>query len=226
MRLRHFAFSLAGAAFVAVLSAAPARAESVTIDSSNCNSSGGNCYGLAWTLSVNSGSFSYGADTYGYIATLSVTDDPLLSGTGSYTISAVDFKVTSSVSSAVLDITSPAPVTSLSNTNLSSWSTTTNGLSSGGCTGGGSGFVCSSTSDATSFAALTYPNVSALWVWYFNSSDALFTNLSGAHIGAKMTDLTDPGRLLSASYTVPEPGTRSLLGAGLVSLLAFRRRLA
>jgi hypothetical protein len=193
--------------------ALPARASSVTIDSTNCNSSSG-CYGLTWTLSVESGTFDTLLDTYEYKAVLEVTDDSLVAGTPSVVISAVDFKVSDSVSNAEL--------ISIPTSSSGGWTTYTNVLNSGGCTGANAGFVCSqSPSDPANFTASTTPQT---WVWYFNTSDPLFADLYGAHIGAKMTSLSTSGRLLSAT-AVPEPGTLALLGAGL-TMAAVRRRRA
>lgn len=206
------ALALVGAA------ALPARAASFTLDSTNCTSSSG-CYGLAWTLIVNSGSFDGGA--YSYEALLRVSDDPLVNGTPSVLISAVDFKVDNSVSDALL-FEVPA------STSLSGWTTVLNNLSSAGCGTGpkDNGFVCSSASvlpsDPANFVA---SNTAQEWGWYFNGS-TLFPDLIGGHVGAKLTDLSNPGQLLSGSYTaaVPEPGTLTLLGTGLVAIVASRRR--
>ena len=203
------------AAVVVLVSALPARATSFTIDSTNCNSSAG-CYGLDWTLIVTSGSFG---GTYGYRALLQVSDDPLVTGTPSVVISAVDFKASNSVSGAEL-------YTVPSSTVLSKWDTRLNGLNSAGCTGSGAGFVCSQASilpsDPANFVA---SSTLQTWGWYFNTSDPLFTDLIGGHIGAKLTDISNPGKLLSASYeitSVPEPGTLALLCAGF-AVAVFRK---
>jgi len=195
----------------------PAGAESVTIDSTNCTSGDG-CYGLAWTLSITGGSFDGGA--YAYQALLSVVDDPLVSGTPSIVISAVNFKVSSTVGDAELF---SVPTSTL----LGQWSTSLSNLSSGGCSGGGSGFVCSQASVApTDPANFVASNVAQTWGWYFNADTPIFTGLDGAHIGAKLTDLSRPGQLLSAEYhvAVPEPGTLSMFVLGLAGFFGVRRR--
>lgn len=212
---RPFVMVLALLVIFAGLSAAPAHAStlgSFTINSSNCNSSGG-CFGLDWTLTVNSGSFDGGL--FNYEAILGVTDDPLVAGDPSVVISAVDFKVSDTVDSGML---AAFPTSS------SGWSTGINVLNSGGCTGPGAGFICSQTaSDPANFVASTSPQT---WTWYFNTSDPIFANLDGAHIGAKMTDLSTSGRLLSASYAVPEPSSLYSLFMGAAAVFAMRRRRA
>ena len=206
--------SIGLAAFVFAAAAVPARADTITIDSTNCSSTGG-CYGLAWTLTINTVSIVYGGVTYGYQALLSVTDDPAVSGTPNIIISAVDFKVSSSVSGAAL-------YTVPSSTSLSTWSTVLNNLNSNGCTTPGGGFVCSdSATDPANFLASA---TAQTWGWYFNTSDPIFSLLNGAHIGAKLTNLSRPGRLLSATHTVPEPSSLSLLGAAGVAMVLARYR--
>lgn len=200
------------------VSAPAARAESITIDSTNCNSSSG-CFGLDWTLTINAGSFTYGGGTYNYQAFLDVTDDSAVTGTPSVVISAVDFKVSDSAKTAVLY---SAPTSS------SGWSTAINVLNSSGCSSNPNpGFVCSDTSsDPANFTASSTPQ---RWSWYFSTTDPLFVNLDGAHIGAKLTDLSNPGKLLSATYpvSVPEPATLPLLLIGVAGLaLSVRSRAA
>jgi hypothetical protein len=206
---------LFGVLAVLAVSAAPARASSITIDSTNCNSNGG-CYGLSWTLTITQlgAPVTYNGTVYNYTATLEVKDDTGVSGTPSVVISGVDFKASSGVSKADLY---KAPASS------SGWSTSVIGLNSSGCDGSANaGFVCSETSsDPANFTA---SSTAQTWGWYFNPSSAIFAELGGAHIGAKMTNLAEPGKLLSASFTVPEPGTLALLFSGLLGTLGVRAR--
>ena len=188
-----------------VASALPAHADSFTIDSTNC-SAPGDCYDLSWMLTINSGTFG----AFSYEAILDVADDPNVSGTPTATISAVDFKVSSSVVNATL-YAFP--------TSSSGWTTGVNVLSSAGCVGPNAGFVCSdSSSDPAEFVGPTLT-----WGWYFNTDDPIFPSLDGGHIGAKLTTLSTPGQLLSQTHSVPEPSTLLLLGTGLAAV-AFRRR--
>jgi hypothetical protein len=194
-------------AFVFAFGALPASAEIITIDSSNC---GNDCFGLRWTLSVNQGSYSYLGADYGFEAILQVSDDPLVPGTPSTVISAVDFKVSSGLSDAALY---------LSPTTLTNWTTGISAMNSGGCTGpAAAGFVCSQNGiDPALFSGLMLT-----WAWYFNSDAALFEALNGAHIGGKITALDRPGKLFSEAYTTPVPvpdpaGSMALLSLGLAA---------
>src|SRR5262245_33142778 len=140
--------------FLLSAAALPASAGEITIDSTNCNSSGGDCYGLSWNLVVN---FVSGNT---WEAILTVTDDPLAAPDSGQLISAVSFKATSSVDSATL-IQAP--------TNLAQWTTPdpAQGLTAQGCVGEGNGMVCSQTLTAEA----TFSGTPLVWKWQFTTSE-------------------------------------------------------
>jgi hypothetical protein len=81
--------------------------------------------------------------------------------------------------------------------------------------------ICSSTAANPA----EFPNLTTLtWTWYFNTNDVgIAENGDTLKIGAKLTTLDQPGRLLSVHATVPEPTSLSLLGLGLAGLVAVRK---
>jgi len=201
---------LLGAVLLSGLSVAPAAADGFTLDSSNCAS----CAGLTWTLTINEqvGGYDFNGENYQYQAILEVKDDGNVTGTPTTTISAVDFKVSSGISSAAIY---QAP------TGYLNWPTSLDTLSGGagaGCHDTAADFVCSES--ASSPAQFTGSTLT--WGWYFDSAN-LFDGLYGSHIGAKLVPLSQPGKLLSEVY-VPEPSSFALLTLGSAAIAFARGR--
>jgi len=201
------------AVFLVAATALPASAGSITIDSTNCNNSGGSCYGLSWTLDV----ISLGGNLYQ--AKLTVDDDPFAMPDSGQVISAVSFKASNSVSSATL-ISAPNDTPP-----IDLWSTSLTGLNSSGsgaCTGPGNGMVCSQTFTNP----VTFVNDPLVWTWTFATSDTTVAGIGDElKIGAKLTsNPSQSGNQLSLSARVPEPTSLSLLTVGLLGLAGLRRR--
>jgi hypothetical protein len=162
------------------------------------------CFGGIWTLQYAPA----GGTTYDIFYTVNTAG---MSNATFGDILQIGFKVSSSVVSASL-LSEPA-----------GWGTNAqanSGLDQAGCTGTGSGFVCSQ-----GLVALTVPDGTYTWEFLVDIGGASLLTAPGA--ATIKANGTAPGAVLSADITlqpVPEPTTLLLAGSALVGIGIWSRR--
>ena len=193
--------TLAAAAVLAIgVYASPVYADSI---GPNC----GSCFGGIWTLEFSPALATPSSTDYNIFYTVDTSGMSSTFGD----LSHIAFKVSSSVTSASV-VTSPT-----------GWGTNAQintGLNDNGCSGGGSGFVCSA--GAT---ALTIPD--GTYTWQFLVDIGASTLLTGPLAASIKATGTGQGQVVSEGITlqpVPEPTTLLLVGTLLAGVGVWSRK--
>lgn len=182
---------------------------------SNCGDPGSACPAATYTFSID-------LTTHQASLTIAVASNATLVTSGK--------QENNYISGIDLGFTTGSNVTSITNISApgsDTWTTMVGSLNNNGCGVNSGAFVCLS---APTGALITAGN-SYTWMWNFTLQD--YTNVfpeGNVHIGANYNPAM--GEIVSCTaagscVSVPEPGTLSLLGAGLLFLIGIgRRRLA
>jgi len=209
---------LCAAAALSLLSVAtPALATPIGPPPLSC--SGGTCQGSIYELTYSGSPISSTPTTQTFAITLTI--DPTAYNGGGAFIRAVAPKVSDKVNSFTL---ASAPGV------LGNWTPMSGGISAGGCSGSGSGFVCAQDTTPPKDAPVPFAGT---YSWVFDvtiPTGTLFTAADAASIKAQYTDSSGNkvGSLVSEDITlevIPEPSTLFLVTCGL-AFLARRHREA
>ena len=197
-------------AIVALCYSAPAMADTMgTLTLSNCGDPSSGCPGATYSFDVTSTS-----------ATLTITINGGLNSTND-NLTAVNLGFTTSN-----NILSMGTFTTSAG---GTWTTTTGSLSSGGSCGGNSGaFVCASVSPLGAVTLTSGETLTFTWNYTLSDPSAIFS-AGDVHIGAEYGPnggSNYKGLIVSETIgtAVPEPGSLTLLGAGLLALCALASR--
>jgi hypothetical protein len=198
--------TLAAAVLAISVYASPVYADSI---GPNC----GSCFGGIWTL-------EFQAHTGGTPTDYDIFFTVDTSGMSSATfgdLSHIGFKVADAIVSASL-------VTPPTGTNWGFNAQINTGVNDNGCSGGGSGFVCSDA--VTDIALPATPNATLTWQFLVDiGANALLTGPLAASI--KATGVSVNGQVVSEGITlqpIPEPTTLLLVGTMLAGVGIWSRK--